>query len=222
VYNRESQILVLGAMSDEQSAELWSFLNHHTTEIQLVEGLRNPALHFASRWTQTTRRPHQIEMKQGLYEVTNPVMPDTAGGTMAVATAQDEARMNQYLSAFVAECFPEQPKASEQIAQRVRRLIREQNGYLWKNAAGEAVSMASVVRESPNTVSISLVYTPKEHRNHGYAAFVVASLSREQLERGKSACNLYADLDNETSTGVYKRIGYTLIGESLRVRLGSD
>ena len=219
VYSRESQILVLSTMSDEQAVQLWAFFNHHTIAVQLVEGPRGAALQFATRWSQATSRPHEVEMRQGLYEVTSPVMPDAAGGTLVVAADNDEAKLNQFLTAFIKECFPEKPTSEAHISNRVRRMITERKGYFWKNLEGQAVSMASVVRESPNTASISLVYTPREHRSCGYGANVVASLSQDQLSRGKRACNLYADLANETSTGVYKRIGYTLIGESVRVRL---
>ena len=219
IYSHQNRILVLSAMTDEQARLLWALLHQQGIEVHIAEGPRGAALPFAARWSDATGRPHQLEMNQGLYEVKHPVMPDAAGGTLAVATDNDEAQLSQFLNAFVAECFPADPTPAAQVAERVRRLIAKQKAYLWKNPAGEAVSMAAVVRESPNTASISLVYTPRAQRGRGYAANVVASLSHDQLRRGKGACNLYADLSNPTSTGVYMRIGYTIIGESVRVRL---
>ena len=220
VYSYEGQVLLVSAMTDEQATMLWALFHQHAIEVRVVEGPRNAALSFAARWTEATGRPHRVAMNQGLYRVTRPVMPDAAGGTLAVATERDEATVNQFINAFVAECFPEESTPAAQVAQRVRRLISAQNAYLWKNSAGEIVSTAAIVRQSPNTASISLVFTPREHRGRGYGANVVASLSHHQLRRGKNECNLYADLGNTTSTGVYERIGYTIIAESVRVRLG--
>ena len=79
--------------------------------------------------------------------------------------------------------------------------------------------MAAIVRESPLTSSISGVYTPPAYRGLGHAARVVANLSQAQLDAGKSACNLFTDLDNATSNAIYTRIGYTQIGQCLRIRL---
>ena len=81
--------------------------------------------------------------------------------------------------------------------------------------------MAAIVRESPNTTSISLVYTPPKQRGRGHAARVVAALSQAQLESGKIACNLHTDLDNPTSNGVYIRLGYDVIQHRVQVRLVS-
>ena len=86
--------------------------------------------------------------------------------------------------------------------------------YLWKSADGQLVSIAAKNRETRNGATISLVYTPPEHRRRGYAGRLVASLSQHLLDGGKTLCNLYTDLSNPTSNGVYQRIGYTQIAES--------
>ena len=51
------------------------------------------------------------------------------------------------------------------------------------------------------------VYTPLEHRGHGYAAAGVAHASRVIVDAGGTA-TLYTDLDNPVSNGVYARLGY--------------
>ena len=148
-------------------------------------------------------------------------MPDTGGGRLVSMSGEHEAQIIDFLTGFISDCFPERKTKIDTVQARARRLITEQKGYLWENQAGEIVSMAAVVRESPNTTSISLVYTPPAYRGRGYAANVVAALSHEQIRQGKQACNLHTNMENSTSNGVYIRLGYTLIGESVRVRLGS-
>ena len=55
---------------------------------------------------------------------------------------------------------------------------------------------------------IGPVYTPPEHRSHGYATRLVAELSSARLAMGDPACFLFTDLANQTSNAIYERIGY--------------
>ena len=81
--------------------------------------------------------------------------------------------------------------------------------------------MASKNRESKHAATISLVYTPKELRGHGYASRIVAKLSQKLLDDGKAKCNLFTDLSNSTSNSIYQKIGYAFIGESMHVHFRS-
>jgi predicted GNAT family acetyltransferase len=82
--------------------------------------------------------------------------------------------------------------------------------FLWKNA-NKIVSMAAWAGPTPNGVRINLVYTPREHRNRGYASANVAALSRHLLDSGKKFCFLFTDLANPTSNSIYRKIGYRCI-----------
>jgi len=50
---------------------------------------------------------------------------------------------------------------------------------------------------------IGPVYTPPEHRGHGYAAAVTAAAARGALERGARQVLLYTDLANPTTNRLY-------------------
>ena len=56
-------------------------------------------------------------------------------------------------------------------------------------------------------VRILSVYTPPEHRRHGYASACVAAASAWALAQGADACALYTDLANPTSNKIYQAIG---------------
>jgi len=163
-----------------------------------------------------------VEMNQALYELTQVKMPQTAGGSMVPAGPETKTLLQDFLTGFCRDCFPQKQFTTEMIEERVQRLIDQKKGYLWRNREGDLVSMAAVVRESPNTTSISLVYTPPIQRGQGYAACIVAALSQAQLDAGKTACNLHTDLANPTSNRVYTRIGFAKINQSVRVQLRSD
>jgi predicted GNAT family acetyltransferase len=69
--------------------------------------------------------------------------------------------------------------------------------FLWDDGTPRA--MAARNRPTPNGECVSYVYTPPEHRNHGFASAVVARLSQKILDDGKSFCTLFTDLSNPTS-----------------------
>ena len=68
--------------------------------------------------------------------------------------------------------------------------------------------MAGWTGKTENGVRVSLVYTPSEHRGHGYASACVADLTSLLLAGGNAYCCLYTDLGNPTSNAIYQRIGY--------------
>ena len=56
------------------------------------------------------------------------------------------------------------------------------------------------------------VYTPPEHRGHGYAAAVTAAATQAVLDAGGRGVMLFTDRANPTSRGVYARLGYREVG----------
>jgi len=93
-------------------------------------------------------------------------------------------------------------------------------GRLWIwDLEGDPVSMAAVSATAGAISRIAFVYTPPEHRRHGYAAACVAALSERVLAEGVG-CILHTQLHNPTSNGVYRRIGYVALAEILIYRFG--
>lgn len=76
------------------------------------------------------------------------------------------------------------------------------------------VSLVGFGGPTPNGIRIGPVYTPPEHRGHGYASILTARVSQLQLDRGRHFCFLYTDLANPTSNAIYKRIGYERVCDS--------
>ena len=210
--------LILSVMSAEQAHDLLDFLEAQGAELTLVEGPYGLAQDFAERWSELPTRRSERQMDQGLYELTQVRMPELQGGRLVLAGAAHRASLRALASGFVAS-FPDQVMTLELLDKRVERFIAQGRAYLWRRSDGAFVSMAAVVRQSPNTASISWVYTPPEHRRQGHAARVVATLSEAQLKEGKRACNLHTGLENKTSNAIYQRIGYRQIARSLRIRL---
>jgi predicted GNAT family acetyltransferase len=77
---------------------------------------------------------------------------------------------------------------------------------------GSSAPVAGVPRIGP-------VWTPPEHRRRGFAAALTAHACRSAFAAGAVACTLYADAANETSNGVYRRLGFTPVGTAVEAEL---
>ena len=91
--------------------------------------------------------------------------------------------------------------------------------YIWED--GHPVSQAVSTRNTQNGGGINGVYTPPHYRNKGYAASVVAELSRILLNRGHKFCFLFADAENPVSCGIYRKLGYYDLCVFDEIKLGA-
>jgi len=78
--------------------------------------------------------------------------------------------------------------------------------YIWEDEV--PVAQAVFGRNTPNGAAVSWVYTPPEHRGHGYATSVVAELCKAIFASGKAFCCLFADTANPASCKAYLNLGF--------------
>jgi GNAT superfamily N-acetyltransferase len=94
---------------------------------------------------------------------------------------------------------------AEQIQQRIesRRIL------VWE-AGGEVVHLTGISYPVLGVGRIGPVYTPDEHRGHGYASACVAEASQVVRDAGGpgSAVCLFTDVDNPVSNKIYAALGY--------------
>lgn len=111
----------------------------------------------------------------------------------------------------------------ESVPERVRSTTLDQleRSVVWlmENEAGEPVSMANSGRMLPHGACVSGVYTPPEHRGHGYCQNTVAALCRDLLASGKSYVTLFVDRKNPISNRVYRKIGFLVLEDASDYRL---
>ena len=89
----------------------------------------------------------------------------------------------------------------------VRALEGGAGELLWK-VGGEPVAQAAARAVSAGMSRIGPVYTPPEHRRHGYAAAVTAAAAQWAQDRGARHVLLYTDLANPTTNRLYPRLGF--------------
>lgn len=181
-----------------------------------VYGEEHIALAFAKSWTKTTGQkeaggadPHG--RRQNLYQVTEVIPPKNVPGHDRVARGGEEERIQKWEIAFAVDAgLGESERDPLFVAERVVEGMKAGEIYQWE-VAGQPVASARLRRIGDIGYRISGVYTPNEHRGHGYAAALTAAISRIALDQGRWCC-LYADAANPLTNRIYQRIGFRHLG----------
>lgn len=124
--------------------------------------------------------------------------------------AEDIEAQTEILEMFHNELeFDRQDKAH--YRSRAEEMIRAQQLYFWKNAAGQT---AASCHYTPNggLVSIGGVYTLPEYRRKHYAENLVYEVTRIAAAIDAMPM-LYTDADYIASNACYEKIGYVLRGK---------
>jgi GNAT superfamily N-acetyltransferase len=144
------------------------------------------------------------------------VPSDGVCGKRRAATLADEHLVVQWLTEFTAEAVPDSlPPGADSVRRRLGHTIP--GIWLWcvddqpSSLCWQSILAGGIVR-------ISVVYTPQDHRRHGYASANVAAVTRQAFDEGATACMLYTDKANPTSNSVYESIGYRYVGDAAEIR----
>jgi RimJ/RimL family protein N-acetyltransferase len=181
-------------------------------EVAGVNGGPASTAEFADAWCAATGARARLGRAEGVHVLGTLIPPTVIAGRPRPATATDAEESQRWLVAFHAESSPLEP-AQQHVAEVVAHRIRLGLLMLWDDGthpvslAGWHLPVAGVGRVGP-------VYTPPQHRRHGYAAGVTAAASQAVLAAGAEQVMLFTDLANPTSNGVYARLGYQRVGDA--------
>lgn len=166
------------------------------------------AAEFTAVWQRLTGERGRRVQHERIHrlDTVRPVPP--AAGRLRRAEEADRALLLTWLRAFGAEAFADDPRSPDEAETVLNtRLGTPGEGFvLWHDGGPRCV--VGYGGPTLHGVRIGPVYTPPEHRHHGYATACVAEVSRLLLEQGRRFCMLYTDLANPTSNRIYRRIGY--------------
>lgn len=171
-----------------------------------VLGPSAEAVAFARCWRADVGQAYELGMKQRIYalEAVKPV--SGVRGALRRAEARDRLLLVDWLAAFGEEALGRSDR------REAERLADSFLGgslpalYLWED--DEVVSVAGCSGPTPHGIRVVAVYTPPEHRGHGYASTCTAALSQKLLNEGYSFCFLFTDRANAISNRIYQAIGY--------------
>ena len=175
-----------------------------------VNGEAATAARFAGHWTERTGSAAHPVLGQRIYEVADVVPPAHTAGHLRGANDRDRDLLVSWFGEFQTETGA---SGGHTAAETVDRRLPA--GHLWIWDDGAPVAMAGLSDPVTGVVRVGPVYTPREHRSHGYASGLVAAVST-RARAGGQRCILYTDLSNPTSNSIYRAIGYRAIDEALR------
>jgi predicted GNAT family acetyltransferase len=207
----------LSDMPEQATLELATLLSKHHLALPGVNGDEKAAYAFAAEWERRTGTAGTVLLRQRLYRLEHlempPSMPD---GTTRVAGADDHDLVLDWFTAFEAEAHSPASETATLVADRLGH-----RGVLLWEVDGVPMSLAARTRVVSAMARIGPVYTPPEHRCHGYGAAVTAALTKSALESGADEVVLFTDLANRTSNGIYRRLGYRAVRDRLVIVFGA-
>ncbi|MGA8015710.1 MAG: GNAT family N-acetyltransferase [Candidatus Dormiibacterota bacterium] len=113
--------------------------------------------------------------------------------------------VTRWLDQFHPEANPGRP--GEPVASVVERRLAARQLWLWWEGA-TPVALAGRSATASGIALVGPVYTPPEHRRHGFGAAVTAVATQAALDAGATHVVLYTDLANPTSNSIYQAVGY--------------
>ena len=166
---------------------------------------------FAEAWREVSGQPFCAGLKQRIYQVETVRPVHGVPGQLRRAGEGDRDLLARWIAAFNREALAgEQPLDAERwVADALASPARGID--LWVDR--EPVSLVGHHGWTPRGVRIGPVYTPPEHRRHGYASAATAVVSQRLLASGRRVVFLFTDLANPTSNHIYQEIGYQPVAD---------
>lgn len=151
-------------------------------------------------------RAPRRRLVESLYRLDELTEPAGVPGRARLADRGDLELATRWASASTLEIFGGLPPNFDP-KRLAAAMIDASQEWLWLDPDDQPVSMAARRQPSAGVARIRPVYTPPEHRGHGYGSAVTARAVAEVLADGAVAV-LYADVDNPTSNKIYRAIGF--------------
>ncbi|MFI9006864.1 GNAT family N-acetyltransferase [Actinosynnema sp. NPDC053489] len=184
-------------------------------ELTGVNGPRESVEAFVVAWAARTGCGAREHMALRLHELGDLVVPDVPGAAR-VATSDDLPLLSRWRTRFGVEATEQAPEgiSDERSRELVRISMTAGHGHLVWYLGDEPVAWAAASAPASGMSRIGPVYTPPEHRRHGYGAAVTAACASWARDNGAEHVVLYTDLANPTANSVYQRIGFRPVVDS--------
>lgn len=108
----------------------------------------------------------------------------------------------------------QEPPSAEESRETMLATVSRGALYVWEDEGKGVVTMAAVGRQLLDVgVSLSLVYTPPEHRGSGYAKQLLSSMCSKISEQGKRVFLLADSKSNFGTIRLYEKLGFSNDGD---------
>lgn len=179
-----------------------------------VGGPRDRAEAFAVAWCDRTDASVRERTAMRLFALTSLTPPWGVRGQVRRGTEADVTLLARWHGEFATEVGDERP-AGEDAEEEVRRQLRSGAAHLLWCVDGESVSHAGTRAPVAGMSRIGPVYTPPEHRGHGYGSAVTAAAATWALAAGARHVVLFTDLANPVTNAIYPRLGFRPVHDAV-------
>lgn len=148
-----------------------------------------------------------------LFELGELVAPAPVAGRLRPAREGEQELVGSWYAAFMDDADEQAGRASGSSAHEspgadeLARRIRGGRVFVWADADDRPVNLTAATEPAYGVSRIGPVFTPREHRGHGYASAAVHAVSSRLRGGGERLC-LFTDQANPTSNKIYEAIGY--------------
>ncbi|MET9633403.1 GNAT family N-acetyltransferase [Lentzea sp. NPDC006480] len=160
---------------------------------------------FRSLWRDGGHETYRLR----LYRLEDLVVPEVPGESR-LTTAEDDDLITEWWVRFIAELDELERAEAEKVMRGSRQMPA---GHVIWLVDGEPVSWAASTEPVAGMSRVGPVYTPPEHRRHGYGAAATAAVSQWAYQEGTEHVVLTADLANPTANSVYQGIGFRPVSD---------
>jgi GNAT superfamily N-acetyltransferase len=189
-----------------------------------VAGPVDAARAFAAGWTAGTDLGAEPIRTERLYVLDELVPPTDVPGHARLGAEADLAVLTRFRREFAEEALSrgERPADPRGYADRTRDALASGSSSMLWLVDDTPVAVAVASRPSSGMSRIGPVYTPPEHRGHGYGSAVTAAVTTWVRGIGAQCVVLFTDLANPTSNSIYQKIGYRPLTDFLGMNFTSS
>ena len=207
----DRRIAYVSALTDSAAAPLAAALVDRGDLLDGMNGALPAVERFADEWQALTGDAVEVDMPTRLYELDALVTPAATPGELRAPRQDEYGLVAEWLNDFHAAAALQGGRPAAETQRRadeddVAQRVADDRVWLWV-VDGHPVHLTGHNPPSFGVARIGPVYTPTEHRGHGYAAAAVAAVSRRLQVDGARVC-LFTDRSNPVSNPLYQRLGY--------------
>lgn len=188
-----------------------------------VNGMLPAARRIAERLGEATGRQVRESVRTRLFRLDELQWPAEPQGSLRYAVTDDLDVVTAWLDRFAHDADEQAGRTAGHAAgvlsrDEVRRRILDGHYRVWLDPQGQVVHLTGAAPVHDAVAGIGPVFTPAEHRGHGYAGWVVATCSAEVLAAGAIPF-LFTDQANPVSNRLYESLGYRMVADSVELAL---
>jgi GNAT superfamily N-acetyltransferase len=210
-------------MSDDAAVLLARTLLDRDEPVLGANGALPAVQVFCEEMASATDKRATVGQHTRLFELGELKEPAEVRGGLRPARLDEQDVVTSWYHAFMADADEQAGRApgssphESPEPDEMRRRIERGRIFVW-DVDGGPVHVTAATEPAFGVSRVGPVYTPSEHRGHGYASRAVYEVSNLLLESGTRAC-LFTDQANPTSNKIYEALGYERLVDMANLRV---